>query len=243
MDGQWRNFLRNLGAWRGTFASLSPAGELRNLTASLLTLEAADDDRLVHFSLRRWPTAEPVGEPSRDISQEYRSLGRQVVFFETGAFCKGSLQVAPATVFGGEFAFVASDRRHRLVHLTDAEGVPAELVLIREQREGAAATERPPASREQLRGVWQGQATTITADWWVPATADSRFDIDDQGTEGWRWLPDGGFCRLPARVSHREAFSVEAGWLASPDRLERLIRRYDASGAWTSATHEVLSRG
>lgn len=242
MDGQWRNFLRNLGCWRGTFASLSPTGELRSTTASLLTLEAADDDRLVTFSLQRWPTAEPVGEPSRATSQEYRSLGRQVVFFETGAFCKGSLQVAPATVFGGEFAFVAADRRHRLVHLTDSEGMPAELVLIREQRQGSAADERPAATPEQLRGPWQGQATTITADWWVPATADCRFDLDDHGPDGWRWLADGGFCRLPARVSHREAFSVEAGWLVAPDRLERLIRRYDASGAWTSATHEVLSR-
>ena len=242
MDGQWRNFLRNLGAWRGSFASLSPTGELRHTTASLLTLEASDDDRLVTFSLQRWPTDAPVGEPSRSMSQEYRSLGRQVVFFESGAFCKGSLQVAPATVFGGEFAFVIANRRHRLVHLTDSEGVPAELVLIREHREGTAADERPPATAEQLRGPWQGQATTISADWWVPATADCRFAIDDEGSAGWRWLPDGGFCRLPERVSHREAFSVEAGWLVAPDRLERLIRRYDASGAWTSATHEVLSR-
>jgi len=43
-------------------------------------------------------------------------------------------------------------------------------------------------------------------------------------------------------VSHREAFSVEAVRLTAPDRLERLIRRYDGSGAWLSASHEVLER-
>jgi hypothetical protein len=43
-------------------------------------------------------------------------------------------------------------------------------------------------------------------------------------------------------VSHRHAFTVEAGWLTAPDRLERLIRRYDSSGAWLSATHEMLHR-
>jgi hypothetical protein len=36
---------------------------------------------------------------------------------------------------------------------------------------------------------------------------------------------------------------VEAGWLPQPDRLERLIRRYDASGAWHSSSHISVSRG
>ena len=57
-----------------------------------------------------------------------------------------------------------------------------------------------------------------------------------------RLLPDGGFCRLPAQVSHREAFTVEGGWLTAPDRMERLIRRYDATGAWQSATHQMFTR-
>jgi len=57
-----------------------------------------------------------------------------------------------------------------------------------------------------------------------------------------QWLPDGGYCRWPHQVSHRESFSVEAGWLTAPHRLERLMRRYDGSGAWLSATHEVLTR-
>ena len=55
-------------------------------------------------------------------------------------------------------------------------------------------------------------------------------------------LPDGGYHLTPQQVSHREAFQVEAGWLAAPDRLERLIRSYDASGAWIAATQMVLHR-
>ena len=38
------------------------------------------------------------------------------------------------------------------------------------------------------------------------------------------------FARLPERVSHREAFVLEGGWLPAPGRMERLIWRYDASG-------------
>ena len=55
-------------------------------------------------------------------------------------------------------------------------------------------------------------------------------------------MADGGYHLTPRRVDHRNAFTVEAGWLTSPDRLERLIRRYDASGSWISATQIIASR-
>ena len=127
MASQWQNFLRNLGEWRGTFSSINLAGATVDCTASILSLEAADDDRLVRFRLRRWPTAEQVGEPSRDISEDYRSLGRQVVFFETGSFCKGMLQVSPGTAFGGEFGFVDGVLRLRASLLQGAA-----LLLVRD---------------------------------------------------------------------------------------------------------------
>ena len=55
-------------------------------------------------------------------------------------------------------------------------------------------------------------------------------------------LPDGGFVRLPQQISHRETFVLEGGWLVAPGQMERLIRRYDATGAWLSASHELLTR-
>ncbi|KEF41876.1 MAG: hypothetical protein ER33_09015 [Cyanobium sp. CACIAM 14] len=252
MASQWQNFLRNLGEWRGSFTGIAADGTQLESTPSVLTLAGEDDDRLVRFTLRRWPAgtamaagggpAEAAGAPSRAIEQEYRSLGRQVVFFASGAFSKGSLQVAPNTAFGGEFGFIGTDRRHRLVQLYKDDGTFDQLVLIREFRAGSGAAERPPASAEQLVGAWSGQAATISADWPEPELAESRWDLGAAEIEGLRLLPDGGFCRLPQRVSHREAFVLEGGWLPAPGRMERLIRRYDASGAWISATHEVLSR-
>ena len=242
MASQWQNFLRNLGTWEGSFASLDGTGQELERTLSTLSLESAEDDRLVHFRLRRWNGDSRDGEPSRDIQQDYRSLGRQVVFFESGAFCKGSLQVAPNTVFGGEFAFVTSERRHRLVHLYTASGNFEQLVLIREFRAGSSATEQPPARVEQLVGTWQGRAATISADWPEPELADCQLEIQPDQAATFRLLPDGGYFQLPAQVSPRQAFAVEGGWLAGPNRLERLIRHYDASGAWLSARHEQLSR-
>ena len=252
MSSQWQNFLRNLGEWRGSFTGIAADGALLDSTPSVLSLAGEDDDRLVRFGLRRWPAdtpmaagggpAEGAGEPSRAVEQEYRSLGRQVVFFASGTFCKGSLQVAPNTVFGGEFGFIRADRRHRLVLLYDASGTFEQLVLIREFRAGSGAAERPPASADQLLGRWSGQAATISADWPEPDHAECHLEMGTAELEGLRLQPDGGFCRLPERVSHREAFELEGGWLLAQGRMERLIRRYDASGAWVSATHQVLNR-
>jgi hypothetical protein len=252
MASQWQNFLRNLGEWRGSFTTIAADGSLQESSPSVLTLESDDDDRLVRFGLRRWPAGTPMasgggpgegaGEPSRSSEQDYRLLGRQVVFFESGTFCKGGLQVAPNTAFGGEFGFIAGDRRHRLVELHDSNGDFEQLVLIREFRAGSGALERPPVSAEQLLGSWEGEAATICADWPEPEYQKCSLNLGQADLAGLRLLPDGGFVRPPARVSHREAFQLEAGWLSQPDRMERLIRRYDGSGAWQSARHEVLRR-
>jgi hypothetical protein len=255
MANQWENFLQNLGEWHGSFASLDDSGTLLERTPSILSLTQGNEERLVHFSLRRFGNG-PDAPPTREINQEYRSLGKQVVFFASGSFCKGSLQVAPGTAFGAEFGFVAGDRRHRLVQLHSPEGAFESLVLIREFRAGSGATERPHLEADHLLGPWSGEAATISADWPESDVSPCRIDMQRYGTgsltihtqigaveetngkrdERLLLLPDSGYCLAPVQVSHREAFSVEAGWMPSPGRLERLIRRYDASGAWISAT-------
>jgi hypothetical protein len=184
MSSQWDNFLRNLGEWRGSFASLDATGAVVEETPSILTLERGEEERLVHFRLRRFADGDLNGEPSRDMSEDYRNLGRQVVFFESGTFCKGRLQVAPGTPFGGEFGFIDGDRRHRLVQLHNDDGTFANLVLIREFRAGSDAQERPALTLDQLQGSWSGNAATITADWPEPDQADCRFEVSgsDEGT-------------------------------------------------------------
>jgi hypothetical protein len=252
MTNQWQNFLRNLGEWRGSFTTISADGTLHQSSPSVLTLQSGDDGQLVRFALRRWPAgmaiapgggpADGAGEPSYAIEQDYRNLGRQVVFFASGAFNKGSLQVAPNTVFGGEFGFIGPDRRHRLVQLYSEAGHFDQLVLIREFRAGSGAAECASTSADQLLGSWQGQASTVIADWPEPEISDCQLELGAAELEGLKLQPDGGFTRLPEWVSHREAFVLEGGWLPAPGRMERLIRRYDASGAWLSASHEVMTR-
>jgi hypothetical protein len=255
MASQWENFLQNLGEWHGSFASLDASGTIVDSTPSILSLEQEDGQPLVHFRLRRFGNGLDSA-PTREISQEYRSLGKQVVFFESGTFCKGSLQLAPGTIFGAEFGFVAGDRRHRLVQLHSPEGAFESLVLIREFRAGSGSRERPALEADHLLGHWKGQAATISAEWPEPDLAPCDLEVHRRGdgslalhtrigavevtsggqSERLMLLPDSGYCLVPMQVSHREAFRVEAGWLPYPGRLERLIRRYDTRGAWISAT-------
>jgi len=277
MASQWDNFRRNLGEWRGSFTSLDREARELESTASILNLEQGDDERLVHFRLRRFADGNLHGEPSRDNREDYRSLGRQVVFFDNGSFCKGTLQVAPGTVFGGEFGFIHGDRRHRLVQLHREDGVFDQLVLIREWRTGHSEPECPPLQLEQLHGRWSGQAQRITADWPEPETLECRLDVSLEPSGSCHWhsqmgnrieqtvleghgavqtarpvgppseacqrftlLSDGGYHLTPEQVSHRQGFSAEAGWLSGPGRLERLIRRFDASGAWRESIQLLL---
>lgn len=195
MSSQWENFLRNRGEWRGTFTDVDPSGTLLSTTSSVLTLESSADDSSVLFRLRRYPPGQEDGEPLRDHRQEIRNLGRQVVFFETGCFSKGSLQVAPSTRFGAEVGFVTADRRLRMVQLFSEAGEFEGLVLIREFRSGSGAVERPPLEWNDLLGRWQGEAATVTADWPEPERQPSHCLIERNGA---------GTVRITSRIGAEE---------------------------------------
>jgi Domain of unknown function (DUF3598) len=269
MESNWDNFLKNAGEWVGSFTQISPDGEVLDSTPSILSLECLEENRLVQFRLRRF--ANDINEPPiADRTQEYRSVGRQAVFFDTGAFSKGSLQVAPATEFGAEYGFVCGDRRSRSVQLFDKQGGFASLTLIRELRSGTDATLRPVLTVGQLVGTWEGIATTAYADWQEPTTTTTSLKIAvSEGTlsqqlsfggrsiastakiDGNRLyfdgnvprqillLPDGASSNMPLKISHRQPFVVEAGWLLADDRRERLIRSYNDKGEWISSTHVI----
>ena len=273
MESNWENFLKNLGEWVGSFTQISTDGELLTSTPSILTLEGLEDNQLVRFRVRRFAT-NTSEQPIVDTSQEYRSLGKQAVFFETGAFSKGSLQVAPFSQFGAEYGFVSGDRRSRLVQLFGKQGSFESLTLIREIRSGTEATLRPDLTVAQLVGKWTGTAHTVYPDWKAPETTAVSLEIKEvcgclqqQLTFGSRTiastariegnrlhfeegahprrvllLPDGMSSNTPLQVSHREPFFVEAGWLLSENKRQRLIRSYNEKGEWISSTHVVENR-
>jgi hypothetical protein len=181
MENNWENFLQNLGEWQGSFTRVSLEGELLDSTPTLLTLESFENNQLVRFRLQRFGPGGYSEPPIQDHVQEYRSVGGQNIFFETGAFSKGSLQFAPFSEFGAEYGFVSGDRRLRFVQLYDKEGNLNSLTLIREFRQGTEAKERPPLSVDQLLGKWQGIAHTVYSDWEPSKTYTTQLEVQNLG--------------------------------------------------------------
>lgn len=201
MNNNWNNFLKNLGEWQGSFTQFAPSGEILSLTPSILNLEGSEDDRLVTFRLRRYAVEDYSQPPISEIQQEYRSIGRQNVFFDTGAFSKGTIQLAPFSEFGAEYGFVSENRRLRFVQLFDSEHHFINLVLIREFRSGTDAPERPPLTVDQLIGKWQGQAVTAYADLRDPEEHTTSLEINRIDGDS----PEGRLCqRLEQKLSWGE---------------------------------------
>ncbi len=192
MGSNWENFLKNLGEWRGSFTQFSAQGEMLGSMPSILTLEGLENNQLVKFRLRRYDNSDYTDPPSQDYSQDYRSLGRQIIFFDTGAFSKGSLQLAPFAEFGAEFGLVHGDRRLRLVQLFDKDLNFQSLTLIREFRAGSQATEGPRLTVDQLVGTWQGNACTAYPDLRPPELFSTQLTIHQDGDHLRQQLTFGG---------------------------------------------------
>ncbi|MDJ0600301.1 MAG: DUF3598 family protein [Crocosphaera sp.] len=268
-ENNWENFLKNIGEWQGSFTKISPQGEILDSTLSIINLEGLENNKLVKFRLRRFGGNSYDEIPTEDYTQEYRSLGRQIIFFETGTFSKGSFQLAPFAEFGAEFGFIKGDRRLRCVLLYDRQNECSSITLIREFRRGSNAEERPQLTLDQLLGKWQGIAYTAYPDFrptdkfetslevkqvnnnqiqqqliFSGTTLTSRAEIEENKLvfntgnipRQILFLPDGTSTNAPLKLELRKPFFLEVGWLVNEKERQRLIRNYDATGAWIGST-------
>ncbi|MCU0542718.1 MAG: DUF3598 family protein [Oscillatoriaceae cyanobacterium Prado104] len=183
MTSQWENFLKNLGEWHGSFTQLSPRGEVVQDTPSIISLSGLNDNKTVRLRLRRFsPNPSGSGEPEvNELVREYQTLGRDILFFENGAFCQGSIQLAPYSECGAEFGFIYNYRRLRFVQLYNTSGNLSNLTLIREKIPEKNVPERPPLTVKDLLGKWQGEAVTMYPDWRNPDFYSTSLELDLDG--------------------------------------------------------------
>ncbi len=178
---QWQCFLENVGQWQGSFTRLDADGQVLEDIPSLLSLEGLNQNRTIQLTLQFF--SGPVG--SRSLASEkvleFSTLSRSMLLFEQGGFSQGSIQLAPHNEFGAEFGLIEADRRLRLVQLFDPQGQLDKISLIREQRLGTNAPERPPLSLDMLLGQWQGEAITLYPELRSPDTYTTHLHLERQG--------------------------------------------------------------
>ena len=168
MTSQWEALLKNLGEWRGSFTRISSRGELQEDTKSIVSLEGLNNNQTIRQIVN-------VGGNEKVL--EYSSLGRGVLFCENGAFCQGSIQLAPFSEFGAEFGLIHENHRLRLVQLFDKNLQLNQLTLIREYLAGTQPIQRPPLTVDSLLGEWQGEAVTIYPDWRSPDSYSVKMQL------------------------------------------------------------------
>ncbi len=178
---QWQCLLENLGQWQGSFTRLDPDGQVLEDTPSLLNLEGLNQNQTVRLTLQFLAGSDGAQTIMSEKVQEFSTLSRSMLVFEPGGFSQGSIQLAPHNEFGAEFGLIEGNRRLRLVQLFDPQGQLDKITLIREQRWGTDAPERPPLTLEMLLGDWQGEAITLYPDLRSPDTYTTDLKLERQG--------------------------------------------------------------
>ncbi len=209
MPNQWDNLFKNEGIWKGHFTRLTPDGTEVSDVPSRLTLERTSAAS-ARFQVTRYPT----GQPPQETKTEFASINRSSLFCEDGSFTKGSMQWSPISKFGTEFGLTLPNVRLRLVQLFEPGGQLAELVLIRETREGHTGAVRPQLSVDQILGTWRGQAITYRPDWSVskPIATELTVSQSSVNTILQTWRADGVSGQSQARLEGNRLLFEQTGY-------------------------------
>lgn len=177
MASQWERLLKNQGCWVGSFTQLSPQGQVIGDVPTEVALIPTHEGRTMRQEIRKYP---PGQEPSATVL-EYSSLGRGVLFCETGAFSQGAIQWSPVSEFGAELGLIHGQERLRLAQVFPKQPSLGSLTLIREHLQGIEPSLRPPLTLDQLLGTWVGDATTVYPDWQPEQTTATQLDVQATG--------------------------------------------------------------
>lgn len=174
-SSQWARLLKNQGVWAGSFTQISPAGQVLGDMPSEVSLTPLAEGNTMRQIVRKMPP----GQPTSELVLEYSSLGRGVLFCETGAFSQGSIQRSPVSEFGAELGLIHCSDRLRLAFVFPKQPALGSLTLIREYLQGSK-NQRPALTVDQLVGTWEGEAETVFPDLQPPRTVATQLTVRQQ---------------------------------------------------------------
>ncbi len=192
IKSQWDCVLENLGEWVGSFTVFSPQGEEIEDIPSVISLVGKGGNTSIELVLKRfYPVVGSSELESKQVAMNFSAPDPGAVFFDTGAFSSGHFSVSRGVRSIGEFCLVGIDRRCRLVQVYDAALKLERVTLIREQRQGTNAPERPLLTVSDLLGTWNCSEASGSLDGRsvtsVPKKIKSIFSTTDRG---YQWDDD-----------------------------------------------------
>jgi hypothetical protein len=192
IKSQWDCVLENLGVWVGSFTVFSAEGEEVEDVPSVISLVRTEDSNTIELVLKRfYPVVGTSELESKAVAMNFSTPDPGAVFFETGAFSSGQLSVRGGVRSIGEFCLVGIDRRCRLVQVYNSALQLERVTLIREQRQGTNALERPLLDVSDLLGIWRCSEASGSLDGKsvasVPKKTESIFIATDRG---YQWDDD-----------------------------------------------------
>ncbi|PZU98466.1 MAG: hypothetical protein DCE90_04975 [Pseudanabaena sp.] len=262
MRSQWECLLQNLGNWQGSFAQLNPQGEILEDIPSETILELQEDRQTMRQTVRRFINGQPedlvLEYRSLNKSTTFFENGafcqgslQFAPYTEFGAemgLIHGDrrLRLVPLYNKAAQLDRITLIREH-LQHRPNSQRPILTLNDLLGKWEGEAITIaadwlEPEVTATKTEWQQEGDRVTMslqmgTQSFTSIAIASSlqpqilTFSQDQVQT---LFLPDGASLTCPVAIAPRQPFRLSVSWLLEPNLHQRMVRAYDAKGAWLS---------
>lgn len=260
-SSQWLRILKNAGIWHGSFTQFSGDGKLIKDTPSVLKLEKLNQDKTLRLTLDRSQGKNPP-YISEFTSLNRNILLFEDGHFAKGSFQFSPYSLFGAefgfVIDDRRLRMVQLyDNQSNLEQITlirefrensnAIENPPLSLEQLLGEWEGESDTIYPDWSESKqspinLKLEREGNLVRQTIN--TPETEfkstgvidGNRIIFSESGNQiQVLLLPDGASATTPLTISRGKPFFVEVGWLVNPSKRLRLIRQYDAKGAWINS--------
>lgn len=262
---QWQRLLKNVGTWQGSFTQISPAGEILTDLPTEVALIPQDNDQAMRQEIHRYPPGESTQTTVLEYCSLSRStLFFENGAFSQGAMQWGpfsefgaelgliagdrrlrlvqlyeSSELKQITLIRERLKDTNTPAREPL-HLTDlmgtwtGEAVTQYADLRPEQRQPTQLTVEATGSSQVRQTINFGDSPPIRS----TGTVEGQKILFTDGSQPVQvlLLPAGASATCPTRVTPRQPLFLEVGWLLDANTRQRMIRSYDAAGAWISLT-------
>jgi hypothetical protein len=262
---QWQRLLKNAGTWQGSFTQLSAQGDILSDVPTTVALIPQNDDQAMRQEIHRYPPGEVQQTKVLEYSSLNRATlffedgafsqgsTQWGPFSQFGAelgLISGERRLRIVQLFEPTGEFKLTLIREQLKGSNAPERPHLSVTDLMGTWQGEAVTQyadlRPEQRQKSQLVIEQVGAATIRQTITLPdisplssiGTVAGQMISFTEGSQPVQvmLLPDGASATFPSKITPRQPLFLEAGWLLSANTRQRMIRTYDAAGAWLSLT-------